>query len=81
MLTGVALIPQTSHSFGVGGLVFIFAVVFVIVLIFVFMYRRGDQSRRTAHGSAPTTHRAPRVPERDGNHGHQAKSKRRRHRP
>ena len=32
MLTGVALIPQTSHSFGVGGLVFVFGIVFVIVL-------------------------------------------------
>ena len=61
-MTGVALIPQTSHSFGIGGLVFVFGIVFVIVLGLVLMYGRGGQSRRTAH-------RASRVPERNGNHG------------
>ena len=72
MLTGVALIPQTSHSFGVGGLVFVFGIVFVIVLGLVLMYGRGGQSRRrTAHGGGrETAHRASRVPERGANRGH-----------
>jgi len=79
MLTGVALIPQTSHSFGVGGLVFVFGIVFVIVLGLVLMYGRGGQSRRrTAHGSGrQTAHRASRVPERGGNRGHRTVSRRR----
>jgi hypothetical protein len=80
MLTGVALIPQTSHSFGVGGLVFVFGVVVVIVLGIVLMYRRGGQSRRrTAHGSGRQT--AHRVPERGGNRGHRTVSRRRPNQP
>jgi hypothetical protein len=83
MLTSVALIPQTSHSFGVGGLVFVFGVVAVIVLGIVLMYRRGGQSRRrTAHGSGrQTAHRAGRVPERGGNRGHRTVSRRRPNQP
>lgn len=79
MLTGVALIPQTSHSFGVGGLVFVFGIVVVIVLGFVLMYGRGGQSRRrTPHGSGQqTAHRASRVPERGGNRGRRTVSRRR----
>ena len=73
-VTGVALIPQTSHSFGIGGLVFVFGIVFVIVLGLVLMYGRGGQSRRTAH-------RASRVPERNGNHGQRTVSRRRPRRP
>jgi len=75
MLTGVALIPATSHSFGVGGLVFVFAVVFIIVLGLVLMYGRGGQSRRR------TARRASRVPGRGGNHGHRTVSRRRPNRP
>ena len=79
MLTGVALVPQTSHSFGVGGLVFVFGVVVVIVLGIVLMYGRGGQSRRRAtHGSGwQTAHRASRVLERGGNRGHRTASRRR----
>jgi hypothetical protein len=75
MLTGVAFIPETSHSFGVGGWVFVFGVVFVIVLGFVLMYGRGGQSRRR------TAHRASRVSGRGGNHGHRTVSRRRPNRP
>jgi hypothetical protein len=75
MLAVVALIPETSHSFGVGGLVFVFGVVFIIVLGLVLIYGRGGQSRRR------TAHRASRAPGRGGNHGQRTVSRRRPNRP
>jgi hypothetical protein len=63
MLTGVALIPQTSHSFGVGDLVFVFGIVVVIVLGLV-LIRKGrpvpapDSTRVQAADCAPCQSRA-----------------------
>jgi hypothetical protein len=49
---------------------FVIGVLVLIVLIFIRMYAWGDQSgRRTAH-------RARRVPERGGDHGHRTVSRR-----
>lgn len=74
-LPGVALIPETSHSFGVGGWVFVFGIVFLIVLGLVLIYGRGDPFRRR------TAHRASRAPGRDGDRGHRTVSRRRPNRP
>jgi hypothetical protein len=83
MLTDVAFIPQASHSFGVGGFVFVFGVVVIILVIFVLVYGRGGQSRRrSAHRSRrQTAHRTSRVPGLGGNHEHQAASRRRQNQP
>jgi hypothetical protein len=75
MTTGVAImIHGPSHDFP-GATVFVFAVVLLIVLILVRVYAGGNRSpRRTAHS-------ARHVPERDGNHGRRAVSRRRPNRP
>jgi hypothetical protein len=58
---------------------FVIGVLVLIALIFIRMYAWGDQSgRRTAHGyRRRTAHRAGRVPQRGGDHGHRTASRRR----
>jgi hypothetical protein len=58
---------------------FVVGVLVLIVLIFIRMYAWGDQSgRRTAHGyKRRNAHRAGRLPERGGDHGHRTASRRR----
>jgi len=51
------------------------AVIILLIVVFVWVYSGGNRSRRR------TAHRARHVPERGGNHGHQAGSKRRPKRP
>lgn len=70
MLTGVAIVPTGLRSLP-GAWVFVLVVVLLIVVIFVRVYGRGDRSGRR------TGHRASHVPERDGNHGYRAASRRR----
>lgn len=70
MMTGVALIP-TGPRYIPYGWVFVVVVIVLIALIFIRVYGRGAQSRRR------TAHRASHRPERGGNHGHRAVSRRR----
>jgi hypothetical protein len=82
MMTGLAYMPQLPRYVPYAW-VFVVVVLFLIVLIFVRMYVLGDWfRRRAAHRSGQrTVHRVSRVPERGGNHGHRAASKRRPNRP
>jgi len=82
MLTGVAILVHGPRYLPYAW-VFVVVVVLLIVLIFIRVYVMGDRSRGVAghHSRRRTGHRASRVPERDGNHGHQAESRRRPNRP
>ena len=89
MLTGVAVMPKLV-SFGRVSFrstpydwVPLAVIILLIVLIFVRVYVLGDWfRRRAAHRSGRrTVHRASRVPERGGNHGHRTVSRRRPNRP
>lgn len=59
------------------------AVIVLLIVIFMWWFSGGNRSRgSTGHRSGRRTRRrAGRVPERGGNHGHQAVSKRRPDRP
>ncbi len=97
MLTRAAVIAAPGymvHGPGrdfAGAWEFVVVVLVVIVLIFVRMYVLGDWFRRraahrathrNAHPSGQrTAHSTRRVPERNGNHGHRAASRKRPNRP
>lgn len=82
MLTGAAS-PQGHLPHGFPGFpgawLVLFVVILLIALIFTRVYGGGDQSRRLTghHSRQRTARRASRVPERSGNHGHRAVSRRR----
>jgi uncharacterized membrane protein YqiK len=82
MMTGLAYMPHLPRYVPYAW-VFVVVVVFLILLIFVRMYVLGDWfRRRAAHRAAhrsgqPTVHRANRVPQQGGSHGHRAGSRRR----
>jgi len=75
MLPGVAVLRTTPTNFP-GAWVFVVGVILLIVLIFLRMY--GGRGRP---GGRQTAHSASREPERGGNHGHRAVSRRRPNRP
>jgi hypothetical protein len=88
MLTSVAALPELVSVRPVGFRPTPYdwvplAVIILLIVIFVGVYSRGGRSRaRTAHRAGRrTVHRASHVPERGGNHGHRAVSKRRPNRP
>jgi hypothetical protein len=89
MLSGVALIAAPSYLVDgpgrnfTGAWEFVAVVLVLIALVFVRVYVLGDWfRRRAAHRSGQrAAHSASRVPERDGNHGHRATSRRRQNRP
>ena len=72
------MLPRSLPLFPGAGVVVVI-VILLIVLIFIRMYVWGDRSRRlTGHRSGRSTaHRAKSGPERGGNHGHRAVSRRR----
>jgi hypothetical protein len=82
MMTGLAYMPHLPRYVPYAW-VFVVVVLFLIALIFVRMYVLADWfRRRAAHRSGQrTVHRASRAPERGGNHGHRAASRRRPNRP
>jgi hypothetical protein len=85
MLTGVAINP-TSLAWLRGlpyGWEFVVAVILLILLFYIRVHRPRNGSRqKTGHRSGRRTARhASSVPERGGNHGHSAVSRRQPHRP
>jgi hypothetical protein len=85
MLTGVAGMPRLVSLGRVGFRPTPYdwvplAVIILLIVVFVGVYSGGGRSRGHRSGRR-TAHRASHVPERGGNHGHRAESKRRPNRP
>ena len=85
MLTGVAINPTSLAELRAlpYGWEFVVVVILLILLFYMRVYGPRNGSRqKTGHRSGRrTARRASRVPERDGNQGHSAVSRRQPHRP